>query len=254
MGSQRRDVDSESLCSLLREALESGADLRIALEKEKLWQLGSALATWKIREQSGTPLKSFLPDSPQNWRLRERSILAVILSHAVLHCTESPWLCNNWSKEHVIFFRKESSMEFEFNQPFLKIDFQQENTDPVRSDLLSVHGNPTILALGILLLEIYTQTALEDRHQEHQLPGEQTNANTKLTTAMRFLKELEGDLRLKYRQAVKECLYWNEVHLEGDNLRQEIYERIVEPLERELFEGFPEDKNLYHICGQCCKE
>ncbi|KAH7391754.1 hypothetical protein BKA66DRAFT_25811 [Pyrenochaeta sp. MPI-SDFR-AT-0127] len=252
--SHKRDVDSESLCSLLHQALDNGADLRIGLEKEKLWQLGSELATWKIREQSGTPLKDFLPGSPQSWRLRERSILAVILSHAVLHCLESPWLCNNWSKEHVVFFRKESSTEFEFDQPFLKVEFQEEDSEPVPFDPVSIHGNPIILALGILLLEIYTQTALESRREGQHSSDRESNANTNLTTAITFLKELDGDLRLKYRQAVKECLYWNDVQLDGDSLRQRIYDRIVEPLERELVEGFPDAENLFHICGQYSKE
>ncbi|CAO2648884.1 Nn.00g098330.m01.CDS01 [Neocucurbitaria sp. VM-36] len=247
----RWDIESKSLCSLLHEALDNDADLRIALEKEKLWQLKSGLAEWKIRQQNGTRLTSFLPDAPQGWELRERSMLAVILAHAVLHCLDSPWLCNNWSKDHVVFFRKDSSAEIEFEHPFLMIDFQEENVDPSPDNLMSVHGNPIILALGILLLEIFTQTGIESQREEQHLSGGQPNANTDLTTAIKVLKARQGDVRVKYRQAVWECLNWKDAQLDDDSLRQEIYEKIVEPLEHELSAGWPETENLYNNCEQC---
>jgi hypothetical protein len=235
---------------LLHKAHNNGTDLRIILESEKFWHLQSELATWKIQSQMGTPLRSFLPNSSHGWRLRERSVLAVILAHAVLHFLESPWLCNNWSKDHLVFFRKESSADIDFDRPFLTIDFEEKDAESNQNDPFSVHPNPTILALGILLLEIFTQSTIESQRKAEHLSSGKPNANTDLTTAISVLEKEEGDLRVKYRHAVKECLNWNDVHLDSDDRRRRIYEKVVEPLERELAEGFPGDEYIFTVCEQ----
>ena len=224
----------------------------MAYDKEKLWYFGYEPATCRIQHQRGESVTNLL--SSRDWGLRERSALAVVLAHVVLHCSESSWLDNNWSKDHLMFFKKESA-EPEFDRPFLIIDFERESAESVQNSPKGLHPNPTILALGILLLEIYTRTTIESLRKVEYLSGGQTNPNTDLTTAIKVLDERQGDPQVRYRQAVRECLFWkigdrgDDGHVDMEEQRRKIYEKVVVPLELELRDGFPGNDSLCAVCG-----
>jgi hypothetical protein len=183
--------------------------------------------------------------------MKNQRILAVVLAHAVLHCSNGPWLCENWSKEHVCFFRNDPSWEPDTSRPFLKIQFEDSSVDPQDSgyseSLFSLHSNPALLSLGILLLEIYLNGPIEESWTEGDLNEGQPNGNTNLTAALRILDDRQEDIYERYRAAIRACLEWDLQGLDRDNLPQKIYDEIVEPLEQELLHGFkitPEDLDL----------
>jgi hypothetical protein len=242
-----RDIETESLCALLQQAQTNRAKLQIVLENGKLWQKRSRSSDLRIQNQKDIPLKTLLVDKICRWNLRDKRILAVVLAHAVLHCSEGPWLKDNWSKEHVSFFKKDSKTEPDLSRPFLTIDFGESTLGKSDNDhLFMTHSYPALLALGILLLEIHLSVPIESRYAEEDLIDGQPNENTNLTTAVRLLQHSDGEVYEGYRDAVKACLNWNAASSEwaDEEKRKRMYETIVEPLERELEHGFqmkPED-------------
>ena len=245
-----RNLESESLCKAFQQAQRGNASLQISFEDGKLWQKKSKATCLRIRNQQDITLKSLLLGSRQNWSLKQKSILAVVLAHAALHCSKGPWLRADWNKEHVSFFKIDATQQPDLSRPFLNIDF---NGPPAinaeEDDLFMRHSDPSLLSLGILLLEIKRGEQIESHWSAEDLTDDQQpNENTNLTTALRLLEDSKDDLVLNYRKVVKACLEWDVVNggRENEDFTKLMYEAIVEPLERELEDGFeiaPE-----HLC------
>lgn len=245
-----RDIDSESLCKLIKESHHRGNSLRLIYKYGKLWQARSRRKSLRIQKQIDVPLKILLPT--RGMRLKDQRILAVVLAHAALHCSDGPWLCKDWSKEHITFFRHDAT-GIDLSRPCLAVNF----TDPPfftgdDPNPFNPHAYPSLLSLGILLLEIYLCQPIESRWSELDLIDGQPNENTNLTTAMRLLEDSEGDLYEDYRNAIKACLNCDRIWANDDSpdpeeFRRQVYEDIVYPLEQELERGFhvkPEDLHL----------
>ena len=99
----------------------------------------------------------------------------------------------------------------------------------------------------MLLLEIYNNKPIESQWVEDDMCAGKPNENTNLTTAIRLLQESKGDLYEGYRAAIQACLDCDSRKLDAENLRAEIYNKVVLPLEQELWHGFhvkPEDLRL----------
>ena len=238
-------MDSESLCNLIQQAHIHGAALQVIFDHGKLWKTKSRRNSLRIEKQKDITLKDFLDRSESRIALREKRILAVVLAHAALHGSDGPWLCENWSKEHICFFKNGSSMEPDLVRPFLKVSFQDNTL--TRSDARNLLANSSWESLGILLLEIYLAKAIESEWLDEDLSNGQPNAMTNLTTALRLLEASEGELYEGYRTAIRECLKPDMRCPETEDFRRKVYERIVQPLEQELLHGFhlsPEDLEL----------
>lgn len=201
-------------------------------------------------------LDNLLLNGGQEWSLKDRYTLAVVLAHAVLHCCGSPWLRTAWNKDHVSFFKKDSTQKPDLSRPFLAVDFEDHVAgDQQQNDLFAQHSNPMLLSLGILLLEVYNATRIESHWTAEDLTdGRHPNANTNLTAALRLLESSNGDVVLRYREAVKACLEWDSVDdsagKEDWNLR--LYEAIVRPLEQELKDGFGLTPERLQLIGVTC--
>lgn len=226
----------------MKKAQTTNSKLHVLFEGGKLFQERSSHPCLQIPDQQDIPLRSLLRGSGQAWKLREKSILAVVLAHAVLHCSEGPWLRADWSKEHVSFFKKDGTQQVDLSRPFLTVDFREQTaTNDNETDFFMPHSNPALLSLGILLLEITKGEGIETHWlRDDLIDGVHPNDNTNLTTALRLLESSDGDLVVGYRKAVKACLDWETVNgdQENENLTKRMYETIVEPLERELEHGF----------------
>ena len=240
------DVDSESLCNLIQQAHNHNTALQVIFDNGKLWKTRPRRNSLRIEnKQKDITLKDFLDRSESHIALKEKRILAVVLAHAALHGSDGPWLCENWSKEHICFFRNGSSMEPDLVRPFLKVNFQDDNL--TRADARNLLMFSSWESLGILLLEIYLAKAIESEWLDEDLTNGQPNAMTNLTTAWRLLEASEGELYEGYRSAISECLKPDMCCPETDNFRRKVYEKVVEPLEQELWHGFhlsPEDLDL----------
>jgi len=244
------DVDSESMCALIQQAHKKKTALRIILQQGKLWQVKSRAMSLRIQEEEDVPLKDLLHHHDQRIAMREKWVLAVVLAHAALHCSNGPWLSEDWSKEHVSFFRDASGTSLDLRRPFLAVEFEDTRADgSASSTLFNTHSNPSLLSLGILLLEINKKKSIETMWSSDYLMDGQPNENTNLTTAMRLLQDDDGEWTDGYRTAVEACLEFSYPSLGVDECRKEMYEKIVYPLERDLENGFnikPEDLELVY--------
>lgn len=200
-----------------------------------------------------TGLKELLAQAGRKWTLKERRLLAVVIAHAVLHFCEGPWLDKNWDKEHISFFPPSGDdADVDLTRPYLVATFDKEieNSDD-DADSVMWHEHPSILALGVVLLELEMRGSIEERYNEDGLVKGVANAATKLTTAQRLLKEYVDETHVKYHTAIEECLEcdWiqDEDERDDETFREEVYQRIVAPLEDELRIGWgikPGDKEL----------
>jgi hypothetical protein len=186
-------------------------------------------------------LKEFLTQE-RHIPLRDKWILAVVLSHAALHGSGGPWLNENWSKEHITFFKKDGLQNPDLRRPFLKISVDEEGLglQGRQSGRLNCNINSSFEGLGIMLLEILSGATIESKWAQEDLDANgEPNEYTNLTTALRVLKEHEHEVYEGYRAAVQACLDVEMSSPESaDSLAKKVYDRIVAPLERELEHGF----------------
>jgi hypothetical protein len=218
--------------------------LQILFEDGMLWQQKARRSRLQIRHHLDASLKSLL-ESNQRWEhcnLRDKSILAVTLAHAVMHRSEGPWLYADLNKDEIFFFRKNDSQNPDISRPFLAMDFTKQAIVPDEDDdLFSIHSNPVLLSLGILLLEITNGTLIEDHWSTEDLTdGSTQNDSTNLTAALRLLENSNGKVVIGLQKAVKACLEWDSMNdgSEDTDFAKRVYKRIVEPLEDVLWHGF----------------
>ena len=233
-----RNIESESLCDLLQRARAANTSLQILFENDMLWQQRAKRPDSQIRHQLDASLMSLLGDAEcwkESSKPRDRSILAVRLAHAVMHCSEGPWLRTDFDKKQIFFFREHGAQHPDVGRPLFALDFTHPQTTVDEDDnLFSVHSNPTILSLGILLLEINDGIKIEDHWApEDLIDGLIPNESTNLTTALRLLKKLDGKLVIRSQKAVRACLEWDRFNdgREDEDFVKRMYELIVEPLE-----------------------
>lgn len=232
------------MCDLLQRAQDPNISLQILFENGILWQQKAKRSRLQIRHQLDASLRSLL-ETDQRWKhcdLRDKSILAVTLAHAVMHRSEGPWLHADLNKDEIFFFRKNNGQHPDVSRPFLAMDFTKLETEPdEEDDLFSIHSNPTLLSLGVLLLEITNGTLIENHWDTEDLTdGSTQNDSTNLTAALRLLRKSDGKVVIGLQKAVKACLEWDSMNDGRDDIDfpKRVYELIVEPLEDVLWHGF----------------
>jgi len=239
-----RNIDSQSLCGLLRRARISNKSLQISFKDGMLWQQRPILPRLQICDQLDASLKSLLENTQEwhRWKLRDKTILAVVLAHTVMHCSEGLWLHAELNKEHIFFFRKSCAQPPDLSRPFLAIDFAQQNIMAnEEDDMFPIHSNPFLLSLGIVLLEINRGILIEDYWSQKDLTnGLIPNDSTNLTAALRLLEDMDGHLVNGSQKAVKACLQWDNMNYgrEHEDFAKRMYELVVKPLEEVLLSGF----------------
>jgi hypothetical protein len=192
---------------------------------------------------------------------KERMTLAVILSSSYLQLEATPWLKETWSKDDILFEKDLTSTitrPIDIERPYIAITFRPEPLLPsITNNLNSAAanvtqstitpapspGNPGLLALGIMLLELYTGQAFENCNfklsiqagpvldfylQQLQLLG----------AASQWLNTVQEDLSAGYTGAVLHCIrsYFDPVRTAKDEaiFRQTVYDQVLLPLEKEL--------------------
>jgi hypothetical protein len=205
-----------------------------------LWHASSSRDRLCIEASQPSVSLATLLEGGRRLTTKERRKLAVILSHSMLHFCDSPWLSKEWSKEHIEFFARAKGIDLE--RPYLTTNFEPFCPQNDLDTAFRVHQNPSVLALGILLLEIELCASIESFRSDKDLsPEGLPNVNTDLFTAERLLGEKVDDIYEGYKGAIQACLRCDFVgpqqskSLEDEDFRQAVYEHIVEPLEAELY-------------------
>lgn len=231
------------------ELLYDGADLRRTNRLSK--SLNQHKGPYLRSDVSSSSLANMLGEA-KRMKLKERQILAVILAHSLLHLCESPWLGGEWSKEHILFLTEAGTIDTQ--RPYISTDFpatQAGTTSAPKDDGeddFRLHPNASVLALGILLLEITLQQPIEARRQTDDLDTDgQTTVNTNYFTALQALDDASDEIPQGYREVIAECFkcsFYDEAtmspSLDDFDFRQGVYDYIVKPLEIFLLVSFPE--------------
>jgi hypothetical protein len=177
----------------------------------------------------------------------EKKLLEIVIARIFLEVCEGPWLMQNWGKESFQFFSELSDREtIDLNKPYITADFQYEpNEDD--SDLFDIsHSHPSILALGILLLEIEMGLPIETLWNPEDLINGRPNVNTNHTTAKTLLKSKKWQQRIckPSRNAIQACLECKFLRADSKSIDEEwaqkLYNNVIVPLESELFSCFPD--------------
>ncbi|MCJ1307423.1 hypothetical protein MMC25_001069 [Agyrium rufum] len=239
----RRFIDTESVCTLIKEAHKNNSSLELVFDGEKLWQVRSTGGHVILRPEIGIPLNTLLGESQSRLKLKESRALAVVLAHAILHYCEGPWVSQTWNKEHVNFFATVDGPDL--MRPYLATQFEAPTSrSEEASDSIYSHPNPALLALGILLLELYLSKPIESLWEFDDTEDGMEGVNTNWITAEKQLEKMGDDLYEGYRNAIQACLNINyadredSLSLDDEGFRNLVYERVVVPLEDELDNGF----------------
>jgi len=185
----------------------------------------------------------------RTFKKKEKMILSVILANSLLHFCESPWLSREWNKEHIMFFSTPTG-KIHLQRPYLSTDFQAVATplsDDEADEMFRIHPNPSILALGILLLEIELNTPIENKRTVEDLgeSGEVTMNTNYFTASRLFQEDYSEDAYVNTKKAVDACLSCSfyepetmDANLDNAEFRQAVYESIVHPLEKDLYNAY----------------
>ena len=238
----------DNICELLELAQENNCSLRMQYDGEQLWQVNSKpKRLWGLESGPAVSLGAFLRNTG-TMTLKQKRILAVILAHTMLQYCGSPWMAEDWNKEHIEFFHqtieRDGAAELKLERPYLSSSFVPSRTAQGVSSKYAIHPCPPVLALGILLLEIELGVPIESKRADADLNGGNVNANTDLFTAYRILKESQDNMynsHFKIIQACLDCKFLAGLQrpsLEDEEFRQAIYDEIAMPLEEELDVGW----------------
>ncbi|KAF1845080.1 uncharacterized protein K460DRAFT_405357 [Cucurbitaria berberidis CBS 394.84] len=251
----------EKLCHTLLQAERNLCSPQILFDGGCLWHVTSKQTSRRSSRtlsvqgsEVDTSLASLLRGE-RKFRPKEKRILSVILANSLLHFCESPWLSKEWSKEHISFFSTAEKGGLDIHRPYLSTNFQAMVAEVEPDTFYRIHANPSVLALGILLLEIELDSPIERERgvqdlDEHGKP----NVNTDYFAALRLFEGIADDIYQNHRQAVSACLNCDfydeetmEPSLDNPEFRQAVYNNIVRPLEQELYSAYdltPDDLGL----------
>ncbi|OBS29521.1 hypothetical protein FPOA_03458 [Fusarium poae] len=166
--------------------------------------------------------------------LAEKVQLALAIASSVLQLSKTPWLPEALTRKNIHFFRRDETLSYKY--PFLLQSFparplqlSNTTTTPGCPSL----NNPTLFALGILLLEIILGQSFEQLRSPDEKPvyGDY-NGVIRNSIAAHKLLERVALINTAYQAVVQRCIDCTETRgLDEDGFRQEVYNDIVLELE-----------------------
>lgn len=231
-------VERRKICDALR-AQSNDQRVRLLVEDlngcQKMWQLGSQPRQLRIIDTKPPTSLEGLLEAKIRLSLRDKRRLALILSHSLLQYHDSAWLCSEWGKSHISFFYS-SEDKPDLQRPYLSTRFDNPWSEICETNLNRFHPNPSILALGILLVEIDLEKSITTT--------ESINLNTDWITAHHIVKSMD-QCSEPYKEAIRACLDipWipagQHVTLKDSETRNGLYTNVIHPLESEFDYLFP---------------
>ncbi|KAH8777847.1 hypothetical protein F5883DRAFT_696801 [Diaporthe sp. PMI_573] len=216
--------------------------LELQVKKGQLFKLQSERSDQLI-DLNKTPvsLDQFLQGGPQSFTEKTKRILMVLLSYAVLHLHDTPWLQSTWNSSNVIFFRNRGSQTP--LRPFLD-EYENDDVDP---DDMMQHPCPTMVPLALMLMEIFFVALFDElaRRFNVKITGEMPGLFQYLDVDMVFNScKSEIPENSHFLNVIDKCLdptTWkdeDDATLDYQALRTVIYEEVVRPLENDLRQAY----------------
>lgn len=236
----------KDICATVQKAQKAGMALQLTFYQDLLSHNATTTETevpHAYLTHPGECLRSCL----QNGKLtmKDRKILQVLLAQSVLFF---PWEGQHLNKTSIVFHHN-------LSKPFAAF-LPDHGDDPAdvfgnlqvaELEEFKPYNNEILAALATTLLEIELQKSIEELQTEQGAgddddDDESSKFVTNFWTTTRVLKEQESNMFKDCYAAIDACLRCD---FEGDsstlddpNVLRQVYEQIVEPLERELEHGF----------------
>ena len=225
----------------------------------KLWQTNMPQSSSMVIPDKFYTLDSLLEAASLHrkepkWLAKEKKVLSVILSHSLLHLEGSEWLRGGWRAQMITFGHEQELVlskapRFSLNRPYMYTSIPSKDaflttglhgsgiSDLTISERCG-HPIPTLLHLGILLLELYLNGPLSSAVDVDPVDNVQLWAMSVLGSCRE-----DKDMEPSYYNAIQFCLWppWpsaGECSFENATFRDDYYQKVVMPLEDALTEGF----------------
>ncbi|KAF4538968.1 hypothetical protein BFW01_g8239 [Lasiodiplodia theobromae] len=209
--------------------------------QQRIKRRGADLRKLRFQESFPPITLSELLDGSTKLDPREKRTLALIFAESLLLYHDSAWMSANgggWAKDDICFFFQTED-EPDVAHPFLSARFDNASItrkDPFRN--ASLHRNPSILALGILLIEIFNEKPIEKwRTPRERKDPAVAAATTAWMVADRVVKKMDQS---PSREAIEACLDLDWIPagrgagLDDQETRMGLLENVIAPLKQEM--------------------
>ncbi|KAK2795636.1 hypothetical protein FQN51_000393 [Onygenales sp. PD_10] len=256
----RRRLAVKRLCEQIEKARSMPLmRLNLAVENNSLWKDQSSRSDLSIsRLAPPLTLEEIIKLHPDVLTEKLKRVLAVLLAYSVLHFRGTPWLQPAYfNATNIIFFRTATTIPL---KPYIHAGLNEVNhnatkdtgelsgldseTDP---DDQPLHPYPDIIMLGVILMELYTCRPIQSLAGSVGVELDDWDGiddNTRYVVAVEIFEQSKSEFTENYREAVDTCLSatlgldQNAKELDEEGLKLLIYDKIVQPLEDELDQGF----------------
>lgn len=188
-------------------------------------------------------LSSLLDQSPRPPPLSWRHRIAAVVAASLLHLHGTPWIPSKLASKDVYFIRRHGKVEYD--QVF--VTTKPENSSAVYDgggdDSASYDGNPSLHALGVLLMEVMLWKSIYDFWDDVKSKYSHTPAHVFLNIrsdngfrrTSSVLERIGFSGGQAYRDAVEHCikcdLRCDFESLDNEEFRDAVYHYVVAPLQ-----------------------
>ena len=232
----------ECFCSTIQTIKEMRTCIGILVgnnSKHQVWAPRAPLAMLTSARTLSLAEMLSLPEPPTR---RERLKLGVRLASSVLQFHKTEWLQERWGKQDIYLIQGDSSQS---RSPSLETPVVCQAFTPKPSILeASTESNIiscslSLFSLGIVLIELWFWRSVES-FQADKPPTYDSLEDldtARFITARKLIKSLYGDAGDDYGDIVRRCIHGldhKETQLENDEFKNEVYLKVLQPLEKHL--------------------
>lgn len=235
--------------------LTSGQLFNVRIEKSSFW-IDQAVEPTSL-------LKCF-EERHDFFTEKTKRILSLIIGYAVLHLSGTSWLQSGWGSRDIKFFQTTSQKTP--LRPFIQVHLprasetsdvgidNESDDDAILDEFNSGHRCPALIALAVVLIEIYFAKSFHKLAQMNGIPLESTSSHITLFDVDQVFNGVEENKVEGWRSQIPEdsplliaidnCLspeLWEDDEgnaLDNPTLKSQIYDDVVRPLELHLTTGF----------------
>jgi hypothetical protein len=229
----RKEVTS--FCDIIEKCKSSNVRARFVLEDDKLWHDKPTMMASHGHIHEAISLADAL-DRGMHISAKSKHILYVLVAYSLLYF---PWDSHRLTKDQIYFLGKN---DIDFAKPYTELDLTVDADFKKSEDMCQMYNNEETMRAAIMLLEIALGKPIEFFREPSDLTDGQVNINTDYFAACRVLKSKEDEFFADFGNSVQACLNANfgtsSNSLENEDFRNEIYNRVIYPLEQQLSLGF----------------
>lgn len=238
-----------NICNVVKEGQKVRRASQLILQEDALYHNKTTINPDIAHSHPGFRLDDIMAKEPLS--LKHRKTLQVLLAQSVLFF---PWSGQELSKTAIAFHPPTSGNDPTLDKPFATLlpdhDDAVAAIEPVKDEESSFkpYNNETLAALAILLLELEMGKPIEELQTPEDLGDGEVEEDglddfdLKYWTTLRVLADHQDNMYKGAFEAIDTCLRCDfedqKTSLDDPEVLQQVYERIVIPLEQELWHGF----------------